>query len=242
METKTIQHPLRTISFEYDETIPWTTQDEALLNSYLHVHNMQVLIRENVEVLFHKYAVHDKHVEELRKELVLVKEKVACAQQSADRLLDNITLRKQNVVEDFIEAVNTTSDYIDEYHKQMEVLKEECDELNAVLKEIMDDEENDKVWEIFSDVKSEHFQNYEINAIDIVSFDKEDDKFRGFASFHRDRNGDRIDYCNRAVENYNKLLLEITAVYEVWTEFGKRMVLIQRILDNAYGITTIHMN
>lgn len=242
MQTKTIQHPLRTISFEYDETIPWTTQDENMLNSYLHVHGMEVLARENAQAIFEKYIIHDKHVEELRKTLVLVKEKVATAQQSADHLLDNITLRKPNVIEDFTEAVNTTSDYIDEYHRQMEVLKEECDELNTVLKEIMDDEENDKAWEIFSELKSKHFQNYETNAIDIVSFDKEDDKFRGFTSFHRNRNEKHIDYCNKTVENYNKLLLEITAVYEVWSEFGKRLVLIQRILDNANGITTIHMN
>jgi hypothetical protein len=85
-------------------------------------------------------------------------------------------------------------------------------------------------WDVYEKIKTNHFGNYDINAIDTMSFDEDDERFRDFISLRDMQNQHTIDYSNGIIENYNRLILETNTQYGIWEEFLKRLSLIRQVV------------
>ncbi|HXH19290.1 MAG TPA: hypothetical protein VNJ07_09425 [Chitinophagales bacterium] len=241
MQKKQIEHPFHKISFDYDDTKPWTARDEKLLNTYLRLHDSEARRHENARDLMKRYGEHEKHIEEVRKKMKQMKEKLTATRDAADHILAQIQLQVPNALENFVKQMNETNDFIQEYDKEIRKLEAETMDLKKLKDHYHDEEEDSSLWELLTDLKITY--GYDKNmAIDYVSFDDDEERFREKASYISRQNDNYMDYCNRVIENYNRLMLETEIQYEVWKEFCRRMVLIEHITGHDSGKTTISIN
>ena len=241
MQKKTIDHPFHKISFDIDESKSWTARDEKLLNTYLQLHDNEKQRHEAASGLRKQFIEMDKRTETLRKELNGVKKKITAIRDAADHIIAQINLHVPKAVEKFTEQVNETNEAIQEHHAKMQEFEKEVKELSDLKNKFMDEEEEETLWERLSELKITYAHDSRL-ATDYVSFDDDEQRFREKASFMSRQNDQYMDYCNRAVDNYNRLLLELTAQYDVWNEFGRRMKLIEHITGRNSGFMEIGTN
>ena len=161
--------------------------------------------------------------------------------ETADHILAEVNLKRPNAMERFVKMVNDTNDVIQEYDKKIRALEKVIKDLTEKKDKYEEEEEENTLWDRLSELKITY--GYDKNlATDYVSFDDDEQRFREKASFISRQNENHMNFCNRVVDNYNKLLLETEIQYEVWTEFGKRMVLITQITGSNSGLTEISTN
>lgn len=240
MMEKTIEHAARKISFSVDELKPWTKQDEQLIKTYIQLHDNEILHREHAKELLECCSSLNKQTKSVRAELVPVKDMIAALSKLADDfvIVDPNKKQKALAIVRETEKTNTCMQNYQELLQKLEPVVQVCDEKNVAF---IDAVENLDLWNTYSKIKHRHFKNYEINAIDIVSFDNDDDRFRGYVSVYSKKHSDIIDYANSAIDDYNKLLLETEMQYAIWKEFLKRLALIRSVSDSS-GETYISAN
>lgn len=232
MISKTIEHITRKISFSADESRTWTEDDEKLVTAYLQLHNREQSLKIQGDDLVKKFTGINKQTEKLRAILNVVKKLITAASELADKF-NPIIPKKQEIVKQITDETEKISNRIQKYHRLMEKLSVEIDVHSKINSRFLDDLENMELWEAYKEVMHIHFNNYEINSIDIVSFSNEDELFRGFASVWDDKNKYAFDYSDKAIENYNRLILETEIQYGIWKEYLKRFELIRLINENT---------
>ena len=235
MKQQVIEHAARKISFSTDELKPWTKEDETLIKAYISLHDKELSLKAQAKELLSLSADLNKQTEKVRLKLIELKEMIAAISKLADGFIV-VSPNRQHKANEINKEAEKLSAYITgDYHSilsELELTVKACEEKNGAF---INDTENNELWDAYSDIKHSHFHNYEINAIDIVSFDKDDDTFRGFASVWRDHNKGIIDYANEAIGNYNKLILETEMQYALWEEFLKRLSLIRMVTAAETG-------
>jgi len=241
MQKKTIEHPFRKITFDFDECKQWTPRDEKLLKLYLKIHDSEAKQQAAARELMKKYGALDRQVTEVRTRLKKVKDTFAATREAADHVLAEVNLRKRNALEKFVQRVNDTNDIIQEYDKKIRELEKEIKELSTEKEQFHNEEEDNPLWRRLSELKITYAYDSRM-AIDYVSFDGDEERLREKTTFISRQNDNHINFCDRVVENYNRLLLETTTQYELWSEFGKRMMLIQQISSQNSGFTEISGN
>jgi hypothetical protein len=235
VKQQVIEHATRKISFSTDELKLWTKEDEILMKAYISLHDKELLLKAQAKELLSLSADLNKQTEKVRLKLIALKEMIAAISKLADGFIVINPNRQHKANEISKEAKKLNAHIRGEYHSilsELELTSKTCSEKNEAF---INDTEDDELWDAYSDIKHSHFHNYEINAIDIVSFDKDDDTFRSFASVWRDHNKGIIDYANEAIGNYSKLILETEMQYALWEEFLKRLSLIRMVTATETG-------
>lgn len=241
MQKKTIEHPFHKIIFDYDESKPWTPRDEKLLTVYLQLHDREAQRHEQARALHKQFGELDRQVEAVRKEMKEMKAKLKATRDAADHILAEMNLNRPNAMERFVQQVNETNDVIQEYDKKIRVAEKSIKELTERKDKYEEEDEDNALWERLSELKITY--GYDKNlSTDYVSFDDDEQRFRDKVGFMSRQNENYMNSCNRVVENYNRLLLETEIQYEVWTEFGKRMMLITHISSMNSGLTQASTN
>ncbi len=230
VKKKIVEHPFHKVSFDYDEKKEWTPRDEKLLNTYLQLHDSEKQRQDEASSLRRQFSGLEKHVERVRKELKQVEKKITATRNEADHIIAQVNLQMPRAAEKFSEQVNGTNDDIQDYHKKMQQLEKEINELNGLKDKYIDDDEQ-PLWERLSELKITYAHDNRLST-DYVSFDDDEQRFRDKASYISHQNDKAIDYCDRVIDNYNRLLLETTVQYEVWNEFGRRLKLIEQITSS----------
>ncbi len=242
METKKIEHRLGTFTFEYDESKPWTEDDDLMLNRYMEVLDIEVQLNEKTTEVFKLYADHKKNIETFRASLLPIKEQLTTAQQASDQVLDNIAIQKPNAYQNWTDQIHNTHAIITKIDSDLDILVQERDTILTPYNQLIQEEESQQKWDQFAEIQHKHYQNYEGNSINICSFDHEDQKMRGTITFHNHRNQDLLNYCEKTIQNYNTLMIEIDRIYRIWEEHVKRVRLIELIISERAGISAISMN
>ncbi len=241
MVQKVYEHPTRKISFSVDESKPWTADDESLVNAYLKLHDKETLLKEKGKELMSNCSNLNKHIEKVRVALMDIKTKIAALSKLADGFIV-VDISRAKKAAKISEQVTKVNDEVLTYGSLLDKLDEETNNCSALNSAFIDATENFDVWEEYDDIKSKHLNNYETNSVDIVSFDKDDDAFRGFVSIWSDDNKTIIDYANNAIDNYNKLILETEMQYAIWEEFLKRFALIRSIIETNAVDMSVSVN
>ena len=241
MVQKVYEHTTRKISFSVDELKPWTKQDELLINTYLKLHDKEALLKAQAKELMNKCGNLNKHTEKVRLTLITIKTNIAVLIKLADSFII-VGLAREKKAAEISEQVSKVNEALQAYSALLNKLEKETRKCSALNSPFIDATENVEAWEEYTEIKCEHFNNIEINSVDIISFDKDDETFRGFVSVWGDANKATIDYANSAIDNYNKLLLETETQYAIWEEFLKRFALIRSIVESNAGELTISVN
>jgi len=235
VKQQVIEHATRKISFSADELKPWTKEDETLMKAYISLHDKELLLKAQAKELLSLSADFNKQTEKVRLKLIALKEMIAAISKLADGFIA-VSPNRLHKANEISKKAEKLSAYITgDYHSILSELELTAQTCSEKIRAFINDTENDELWDAYSDIKHSHFQNYEINAIDIVSFDKDDDTFRGFASVWRDHNKGIIDCANDAIGNYSKLILETEMQYTLWEEFLKRLSLIRMVTATETG-------
>lgn len=120
-------------------------------------------------------------------------------------------------------------------YETLEGLHKKLNEYNEANEDRMED-----LYREYMTIKSAHSSNWKSNAINIVTFEDEYEKFYSFRTVMEKRREGLIDFCEDAVKDYETLNLQTTTLYNVWNEFVKRCNLLRAVSDihtSATGFT-----
>ncbi len=227
-----IKHACRNIEIIYEpgKTI-MTEEDEQLVEGLIRLHDFELKVQNFVDEMYKFSVPVNKGVEEMRKQLedvVAVYKKCA---EMADNLSGTTYLVEEASLEKLTESQLHTTELLQSHHKDMLKLYGDVKILEKKVNDfiVMDEEEMTALYDEYSDIATRQINNYEINSINIVCYDDEYERFLSYRDGLADRRKMLSDLCDAALENYTKLNLENTAIYNVWEEFTKRCNLLRTV-------------
>ena len=227
MINKKIEHPLRTISFDCDETKAEMPFEKELLEAYIKLHDDLYAVDRKGSKLIYDYK-------EIEGELAIVDKTFAPLEVKINGFMEELLLAKENknvsllVDEGFEYRMNTYDKEINYFH----------DNLYKPMGDRMCEIENDyKIFDADSDTLNENFEayeeglattlneNYDDYSIDLCTYDDDEQEFRGGL----DKLWEYQNFKNTFVDKYNKIANHINAVY---AEGMKLQVLINELRDD----------
>lgn len=238
-----IKHATRTIEIIYEPgKTTKTAQDAQLLDAYIQLHDFEQEMGKTADELFHDFIPVGKTIDELCKELIKVKATFDHCCSLADKLSDANYVFAETSLEKLIQERERTEEELKVYNEKILKLYGTLEGLYKKLNEYNEANETklDAIYTEYNSIKSAHSSNWESNAINIVTFEDESEKFYSFRTVMEKRREGLIDFCENAVKDYETLNLKTTTLYNVWNEFVKRCDLLRALSDlqnNATGFT-----
>ncbi len=230
VQKKTFEVGIHTISYEYNDAVAWTEQDELLEKTHIAIAEREERIREMMYNSIKEYSPIDKDIQEVRTFLMLIKDLSKEARDEADFYVESLMQMDDYSKDTLGEKVETAVKAFEEYHKKLLSLEPGITRLSTFINEYVELDEDMSEWNTHSDVKSEHYNNWKNNSIDICSFDKEMDRLYAFVSVNKDSNSSIYRLLDGYILDYNKLMLETEAQYGIWEEFAKRVDLLNKMV------------
>ncbi len=179
-----------------------------------------------------EYAPIDKEIKAAREFLMLAKDLSSEAREEADNLMDSFMSAEEDTYDRSIltEKVSTAEKAFAEYYTKLSSLEVGINDVSAFVNKYNELSEDYAMWEELSDIEMIHTRNYEINSIDVCSFDDETERFRSFVSVHKDHSDGISRMQNDYVLDYNILMLQTEMEYGIWNEFVKRLDLLTKMV------------
>ena len=243
-EVKVFEHKLRQINITYGyNDNAWTDEDEELVQSLLKAYDLQLELDEKVKNIFTDFCAANRRITTCREELVTLTEKINTVIATADEYMEKIGFPRPATFDEFLQnvielgvAVTGFDPPFRTLDKDMDVLLERMNEWTEYTNHEFDEDDD------FTIAKSEHFDNYENNSIDIVKFDSEEEMLEACVSVHNDSRRNKMDHCNEIFADYNCLVLEVTVQYERWKEFSQRLILLQYVFKEPGVLPNVFAN
>ena len=238
-----IKHPARNIEIIYEAgKTTMTAQDEELLAAYIRLHDFEFEMKQTADSLYLESVTANKRIDALREELMLVQSTFDKCCLLADKLGDDTYISDETNFEKLAEAREQTEIEIKDYSEKIlevyEMLKDFHEKLNKYNE--ANEEESDVVYTAYSEINAAHSVNWEINSINILTFEDEYARFDSYRTVSGDRRETLMRFCDTALNNYSNLNLQTTTLYNVWNEFIKRCKLLKALSDlhtKATGFT-----
>jgi hypothetical protein len=238
------KHECREIKITYmpGKTTP-TEMDEQFLAAYLKLHDYQWKMNEFADRLYKAFLGIDKRINALREQLAKATATFNAARAIADKLSADSYIVTEANMESLTESQAKTFEEIKQYRETMVEVYEDQRPHQEALNEyiVADEDEANEVYEAFNNINYQHSADYINNSIDIVEFEKEHEMFYAYTSVHEDRRRNLIATCHKALDNYNMLHAETTALFGIWDEFLKRCSLL-RIVANLHAKALVISN
>lgn len=242
MQEKTIAHPLKTITVYYDESKPWTLQDEQLVQAYIGVHDYEWNLQKTFEKLRTNYGQLDEKLKKVSNDLLVLQEQLDQFSRDADQAFDQVVMRNFKALDDFTERTLLMKEDIDKYHHGIEEVNRMATDNGKPFSELLNEFYGGKAWDTFSKTKLMHGKNYEVNAIDTVLFDSEQEQFKVWNAAREGNQNSHIDYFNRVVDHLNLLQAETKVQYTVWDGILKHMQWAQLIKEKEMQFNRLNLN
>ena len=240
-----IKHPIRNIEITYEPgKTAMTEQDEQLLAAYIKLHDFELKMQKTADKLFQESIPLSKTIETLREELMHVQSVFDTSCELADKLSDISYSSNETSLKKLTESQKQANDAIMAYSIKIKDVYELTEHLSKQVNEynLANEDEMNLFYDEFSDIDLAHSANWEINSINIATFDDEYQKFLSYRSEREDRRISLMDYCDKAINNYTSLNLQTTTLYNVWNEFLKRCDLLRKIADLHTNALSINEN
>ncbi len=230
VQTKKFEIGIHTISYEYEDTTPWTESDELLEKTHLALAEREARIREMMYASLNEYSPIDKDIQEVRTFLMLIKDLSKEARDEADFYVESLMQMDDYSKDSLGEKVETAVKAFEEYHKKLLSLEPGIKKLSEFINQYVEMSEDMAQWENHSEIMSNHYNNWATNSIDICSFDREMERFYAFLSVNKDSNSGIYRLLDGYILDYNKLMLETEGQYSLWEEFAKRVDLLNKMV------------
>ena len=242
MQEKTIAHQLRTITVPYDESRAWTVQDEQLVQAYIALHDYEWNLQMTFGKLSENYSKLENKLNGVSEALPLLKQKLNQLSHAGNEAFDQLVMRNFMPLDDFTQRLLQMMQEINNYHYSLEEVNSIANENAKPFSDILDELYDGRAWDTFSKTKLAHSQIYEVNAVDIVLFDQEQARFKGWANAYGLNRNSYIDYFNKVVDHLNLLQAETNVQYAVWDGILKRMRWAQLIKEKEMQFNKVSMN
>lgn len=237
-----IKHPFRNIEIVYEEgKTTLTMQDEALLDAYINLHDFELEMKNTVNALVKEAIPIKKAIEALDEEIKKVQASFDICNSLADKLSGDAYMSEETSLQKLAATREQTENEIMEYQKKITEVYETVKALQEKIGQYYEeDEDGNDLYDTCSDLNMAHSKNWEKNAINVVEFDDQYNKFldyRGIAERHRES---LMNICTETITNYNNLNHQTSTLFNVWNEFIKRCNLLTIVSDlhnQAIGFT-----
>ncbi len=227
MINKTIEHPLRTISFDYDETKPELPFEKELLAAYIKLHDDLYAVDRKGSKLVYDYK-------EIDEELQVVKKMFAPLEVSINTIVgmlkDALNKNDRNFLDDevFLE-------FLDDYNEKITHFSDNFLHPMAAKMAIVDTEfdvfevENNKLDEDLNEYddgpSTKLCEEHENASIDLCSYDDDEQAMKEIF----DKIEDYVKFKNQFIDKYNEVMDWINVGYAI---AGQIQVLIHELSDD----------
>jgi len=235
MATRTINHKLRTIELKFEDGKPETDYEQMLVKAYVAMHDQIAALMPVPEKLKYLYTEHDDHVTETENDFLPVEEGIGNLFTELSSLLIQ---KDEDEIAAFYDRVQDYYPNIEEFQKQLDGLSSESDDLEEQHKAYSDDDEK-----LSADFEKYHhetcgelYHNYDNYSLDLVSYDQDEQEFRGLFSTLGKADDAYSDLRNEVIDHYNEVISRIKASYDKWDEMKKMLSNYyddQHLLDNS---------
>ncbi len=233
------------VTYLFDDEKPFTEQDLALEASWEICVAKEAALSKTIQAASDQYESISEEIKALRNLLELIEELSLDARNEADECWQTMLVSEDYSLAGIAEKVATTNKSIDEYHEKLLPLSQKVMALSDILDKLKEQSEEVSHYEIFVKTKKQHSRTHEINSIDVVSFDAAVESSRYYIQYEKEKRTRLYCILNDYVDDSNTLMLETEMVYAVWTEFGKRVEILNKILRQKIrplGIEDVNLN
>jgi hypothetical protein len=215
-----------------------TQEDEALPAGLIKLSDFELEMRKTVDQLYKDCIPVDKMINALRDEFAKVNATFNTCVEMADKLADTSYVVTEASIEKLTQGQIKTNEEIQRFHAGMTKVFAEVQGLEKRLEKyyLANEDESNALYDEYSEIVLNHSHHYEINSINIVDFDDEYNNFLEYRGSCEDRRKTLLDYCDEVLENYTRLNLENTTLYNVWAEFLKRCDLLRKVAVLHSGV------
>ncbi len=105
----------------------------------------------------------------------------------------------------------------------------------------MDDEQEHSPLQQLRDLVITYFHDSRM-ATDYASFDDEMESATNVFNYHYHANAEMLHTCNEFISEQNLLITEISGFYRLWNEFGKRIILLEKLLGSEDSFPGFSVN
>jgi len=237
-----ISHPFRNIEIIYEANkTTLTLQDEELLSRYISLHDLELRMQNTADNLCRQSLLVNETLETLQAQLKMVETSLDVCIDLADKLSEENYVMEETSMDKLYVAREETLQKLNEYNVK---ILEAYEATKAIQDSMNDHNANDQnatdaLYSELSTLTMNHLAN-ESNAIDPVAFDSQFDQFREYACARESQREDLLNTCDDMMDNYTKLNLQTTTLYNTWNEFTKRYGLLIKIYalhNKATGFT-----
>jgi hypothetical protein len=226
-----ISHPFRNIEVIYEANkTTLTPQDEELLSRYISLHDLELRMQNTADNLCRQSLIVNDTLESLQEELKIVEASLHVCIHLADKLSEENYVMEETSMNKLHDAREETLQKLNEYNVRILEAYEAAKAIEDSMNDHNAKNENiaDALYSQFSTLSMDHLAN-ESNAINPVAFDTQFDQFREYACARESQREDLLNTCDEMMNNYTKLNLQTTTLYNVWNEFTKRNDLLIKI-------------
>lgn len=225
-----ITHAARKIEVTYEpgKTV-MTQQDGELLDAYTRLHDFEFEMLQTANKLYHESVPAGKKIDMLHGELSKAKIAFNECCQLADKLSAMSYDRDETNLKKLAKCQEQTGEELIAYSDSLQEVYETVKELSEKVNKYHEENEDvaNALYEKFSAIRTAHSVNWQDNAINIVAFEDEYDRFYSYRTVSEERRESLMDFCNKTLNSYSTLNLQTTALYDVWKEFLKRSDLLK---------------
>jgi hypothetical protein len=226
-----ISHPFRNIEIIYEvNKTTLTPQDEELLFRYIGLHDLELRMQNTADNLCRQSLLVNDTLESLQEELKMVEASLDVCIDLADKLSEENYVTEETSINKLHDAREETLQKLNEYNVKIVEAYEAAKAIQDSMNDhnAKDESAANALCSEFSNLTIDHLAN-ESNAINPVAFDNQFDQFREYACARESQREDLLNTCDEMMNNYTKLNLQTTTLYNTWNEFSKRYDLLIKI-------------
>lgn len=233
------------VTYLFDDEKPFMEQDLALEAAWEICVAKEAALSMTMQTTSDQYESISEEIKTLRSMLQLIEELSLDARNEADECWEAMLVSEDYSLAGIAEKVAITNKSIDEYHEKLLMLSPKVVELSEILDNFIELSEDESSYKKFTKIKQQHSKNYPLNSIDVRSFDAAIEVSRSYMQHEKVKQNRLFRFLNDYVDDSNTLMLETEMEYAVWTEFGKRVEILNKILRQKIrplGIEDVNLN
>ena len=226
MTIKKVEHPLRTIVLNYDETKTLLAFEEGLLKEYIKLHDDTYTVYQQGSRLIYEYQAVEPEIGKSAKAFAPI-------EISINEFLNELRYTKDKNDtsifddEDFTSRMIEYNVQINDFHQNILLpMSYKVDELDEEFKEFETKLEtlNDNLETYDDEIGNEIYTNYENASLDLTSYDEDLDDLHGIF--------DKLNsYQNEKEKFIDKYNLNMNWINKVYSEAKQMQVIINEVKD-----------
>lgn len=243
MATREIKHKLGTITYEYNDQVPWTETDQKMADGLAQCLLVNEKASETVDAILKRSIELSKHIKRLTEYHETVGELLKKAQDIAGGYVGAIELGQYAIADQLSEATNLANDAIQQQNKDATAVHADYSSLIDDYNKQTEQEEIDEDG-VYAQISGLFTLGYETEnlATELASFDRASENVRAVLSVTNRTQEGKLNCVFNTTRDYELLLSQINGQQKVWDEYCSRLILIEYIGKLRSGTQTTSFN